>query len=259
MNIPIYQVDAFTLQLFSGNPAAVCPLNLWPEAKLMQAIAKENNLSATAFYVKEGNGFALRWFTPEIEIDLCGHATLATAHVLYEHMGYAEKTIHFYTRSGELTVEKENGMVCLNFPSVPLVQTLSADAASALGKIPQEVYVSERILMAVYQTEEDILALQPNMEALRSLPFKVIYATSPGKTSDFVSRVFGPAMGINEDPVTGSAHCTFTPYWSARLGKNKLRALQLSERRGVLVCENLGSRVKISGNAITFMKGEITI
>jgi PhzF family phenazine biosynthesis protein len=258
--IPIYQVDAFTDVLFGGNPAAVCPLEYWPDKTILQAIAAENNLSETAFFVKEFSGYGLKWFTPKAEIDLCGHATLATAHILFEELGYEETTIRFFTNSGELTVTREGALLSLNFPSRHITIAKSSDeVSSALKSIPIELWQATDVIMAVFESEKDIVQLQPDFLAISKLPCRIVYVTAPGDHSDFVSRVFAPAVGVNEDPVTGSAHCYFIPYWSNRLKKIKLTAIQVSERRGILVCEYCNDRVKISGRSILYLKGEIAV
>ena len=256
--IPIYKIDAFTHKVFSGNPAAVCPLPEWLESHTMQSIAAENNLSETAFFVKEQDGFGLKWFTPEAEIDLCGHATLATAFVLFNHLNYTENTITFFTKSGKLTVRKNDDVLTLNFPAISLEKiSRTQDVADAIGMKPIEVLGGKDILMAIFNEEVKIANLQPDFEKIKKLNCRILYATAPGDKVDFVSRVFAPAVGINEDPVTGSAHCCFTPYWSHKLGKKKLTAVQLSKRRGELECEDLGERVAMSGTAVLFSKGEI--
>ena len=259
MNIPIFQVDAFSGCLFKGNPAAVCFLREWLPDSLMQKIARENNLSETAFFVETGNHFHIRWFTPHSEIDLCGHATLATAHVLYHHLGYGEKAIHFTSASGGLTVSRSGQMIVLDFPARP-AQVVDApdELVRAIGIEPDEV-LKGRDYMLVYSSEKLIAAIQPDFPRLAEVAEHGVIVTAPGEKSDFVSRFFAPAIGINEDPVTGSAHTTLIPYWSERLGWKDLTALQLSERGGELFCEDLGERVLIKGRAVTFLQGEIFI
>ena len=267
MNIKIYQVDAFTDTLFGGNPAAVCPLNEWLSDAMMQRIAAENNLAETAFFVpnSSSDGYELRWFTPELEIDLCGHATLATAHIIFTEMSPTSEEVNFQTKTaGPLTVtrHKEKAMYTLNFPARPAAK---ADLPHGLllalhsGITPREVYKA-RDHMLVYETEADVKNLSPDFTALAKINavFSVI-ATAPGDEVDFVSRFFSPGAGIPEDPVTGSAHCSLIPYWAERLGKNQLHAYQTSARRGELWCENKGDRVLISGKAVTYLKGEISI
>ncbi len=259
MNIPIYQVDAFTDKLFGGNPAAVCPLEEWLDAELMQRIAAENNLSETGFFVKKENGFELRWFTPAVEVELCGHGTLASAHVIFNHLGYREEQIVFSTPSGELRVTNKKGLLTLDFPSTPPSPAeVKPELIQGLGMRPIEVHKS-RDYLALYEREDDILSLEPNFEVLRKLDCLGVIVTAEGKNSDFVSRFFAPAVGINEDPVTGSAHTTLIPFWAARLNKKVLHAYQLSKRKGELFCEDVGKRVKIGGHAVTFFKGEITL
>jgi PhzF family phenazine biosynthesis protein len=259
MNIPIYQVDAFTDKPFGGNPAAVCPLEKWLDAELMQKIAAENNLSETAFFVKGEKGFDLRWFTPKVEVDLCGHATLASAHVIFNHLDYDEKQITFSSASGELGVTTEDGLITLDFPSTPPSPVeITADLTQGLGLKPKEVHKS-RDYLALFETEDDILSIEPDFNILEKLGSLGFIVTAQGKNSDFVSRFFAPAAGINEDPVTGSAHTTLIPFWAERLNKNTLHAYQLSERKGELFCELSGERVKISGYAVTFFRGDIIL
>ncbi len=259
MSIPIYQVDAFTDKLFGGNPAAVCPLEKWLDTELMQKIAAENNLSETAFFVKEGKGFELRWFTPKVEVDLCGHATLASAHVLFNHLDYDEKQITFSSASGELRVTTTNGKITLDFPSTPPSQVETVpELTQGLGLEPTEVHKS-RDYLALFESEDDILSIAPDFDILMKLDSLGVIITAQGKNSDFVSRFFAPAVGINEDPVTGSAHTTLIPFWAERLNKKILHAFQLSERKGEIFCELSGDRVKIGGYAVTFLKGEIIL
>ncbi len=259
MNLQIFQVDAFTSKPFGGNPAAVVPLTEWLSDELMQNIAAENNLSETAFFVPADDGYSLRWFTPTFEIDLCGHATLATAHVLFEELGYEESTLRFHTKSGELTVERAEGRLVMDFPSRPAAAHDAPEGLfEAIGKEPIEVLRS-RDYFLVYETEQDILDIKPNFSRLGEMRTHAVIVTARGETSDFVSRFFAPEAGINEDPVTGSAHCNLIPFWSERLGKNEMFARQVSARGGELFCELVGDRVKIGGNAVTFLKGEIRV
>ena len=259
MNIPIYQVDAFTDKLFGGNPAAVCPLEEWLNAELLQNIAAENNLSETGFFVKKENGFELRWFTPAVEVELCGHGTLASAHVIFNHLGYDEEQIVFSTASGELRVTNKKGLLTLDFPSTPPSPAeVKSELIQGLGMRPIEVHKS-RDYLALFESEDDILSIEPNFDVLRKLDCLGVIVTAKGKNSDFVSRFFAPAVGINEDPVTGSAHTTLIPFWAGRLNKNVLHAYQLSKRKGEIFCEDSGDRVKISGRAVTFFKGEIIL
>lgn len=255
--IPMYQVDAFACEIFKGNPAAICILKDWLDDKLMQNITMENNLSETAFCVVKKDICELRWFTPEEEIDLCGHATLGTAFVLFEFLNYPGNNIKFATKSGILSVEKNEHEITMEFPTREGLKTeLTEQLIKGLGKVPKEVYKS-RDLMVVYDREEDIRDLRPNMEELKLIDAFGIIVTAKGKKVDFVSRYFAPSCGVPEDPVTGSAHCTLIPYWSKMLGKKKLVAHQLSKRGGILNCEYALDKVKISGTAKLFFKGEI--
>lgn len=258
MKIPIYQVDAFTDQLFAGNPAAVCPLESWPKDALLQAIAAENNLSETAFFAPENDGFRLRWFTPTLEIDLCGHATLATAWVLFNCLGWGKPSITFYTLSGPLTVRQDAGLLCMDFPARnPLPAQSTPLLEEALGVVPTEVWGS-RDLLVVLRNEEQVRRLTPDLRKLLELPdcFAVI-VTAAGEQVDFVSRFFAPKAGIDEDPVTGSAHCSLIPFWAERLAKDELHARQLSARGGELFGKNLGTRVELAGKARLFLQGEL--
>ncbi|MEX0722758.1 MAG: PhzF family phenazine biosynthesis protein [Gracilimonas sp.] len=260
MKLPIYQVDAFTSKLFSGNPAAVVPLEEWLSDEQMQHIAAENNLSETAFFVKEGNSYRLRWFTPTVEVDLCGHATLATAHVLFEELGYSEDEIVFKTESGLLTVKKEGESLSMNFPAVEPQQVEGPFVLfQALGIAKtSEVYKSDDY-MVVLNSEKEVAALNPDIRMLSEVEARGIIVTAPGEEVDFVSRFFAPQSGVDEDPVTGSAHTKSTPYWSKKLDKEELKARQISKRGGDLICRMKGDRVEIAGNALTYLKGEITI
>lgn len=252
MNIPCYQVDAFTDRIFSGNPAAVCLLAGWLDDALMQAIAAENALSETAFMVREGDGYGLRWFTPQIEVDLCGHATLAAAHVLFEHFGLRADSVRFHSRSGELIVRRRGDLLVMDFPARPPEPIgVPGELAEALGAAPASAGKS-RDLFAVFDTEEEVLALRPDMDRVARLDCLGVIATAPGRDCDFVSRFFAPSAGIPEDPVTGSAHCTLIPYWARRLGKNELHGRQVSRRGGELFCADRGERVEIGGRAVTF-------
>jgi PhzF family phenazine biosynthesis protein len=259
VKIPIFQVDAFTDSLFGGNPAAVCPLEHWLADTTLQAIAAENNLSETAFFVKNNSGFQLRWFTPGVEVDLCGHATLASAYVLFQHLGETSERIVFETKSGKLGVSREGDLLSLDFPSRPAkpVQPC-AGLIEWLGGNPQAV-LAARDYLAIYESEEQIRALTPNMDGLKRIDRFAVIVTAPGTDCDFVSRFFAPAKGVPEDPVTGSAHCTLIPYWAERLNKNSLRARQVSRRGGELWCELQGDRVRISGRCALFLKGEILL
>jgi PhzF family phenazine biosynthesis protein len=259
MKLEIFQVDAFTSKPFGGNPAAVVPLDAWLPDETMLAIAAENNLAETAFFVKEADGFGIKWFTPEIEMDLCGHATLASAFVLWGQLGFGGSQINFHTRSGLLTVEKQDDRLVLDFPSRPAVECNVPDGlAAALGGEPVKVLKS-RDYLAVFENEADVLALVPDFRAIKELGVHAVIVTAAGDKSDFVSRFFAPSVGVDEDPVTGSAHCTLIPYWAERLGKTELFARQVSARGGELFCELHGDRVKIGGNATLYLKGEIYV
>ena len=261
MKVQQYQVDAFTDKLFSGNPAAVCPLKQWLDERLMQAIAEENNLSETAFFVPTNRGFELRWFTPRAEVDLCGHATLATAYVIYEVFDYKQDSIVFTTRSGKLRVTREDGLLCMDFPSLPAKPQEPPPALSeALGWPGTEVLAADDYLV-VYDEQSTVEALSPDFNRLLELDRRGVIVTAPAVADDidFVSRFFAPKYGIPEDPVTGSTHCTLAPYWSKRLGKKRLTASQVSKRGGRLYCEVRKEdfevrkeKVRIAGNAVLF-------
>lgn len=261
MKLRQYQVDAFSDRLFGGNPAAIIPLDSWLPDELMQAIAAENNLSETAFFVPTENGFHLRWFTPAAEVKLCGHATLATAHVIFDHLGYSGDTIAFQTLSGELRVKKQGELLSMDFPATPPSSCITPDIlVQALGREPVEVLAEDDYLVLL-ESEAEVLSISPDMSLLGRLDLRGVIVTAPGSRdgsgADFVSRFFAPKYGIDEDPVTGSAHCILTPFWADRLGKNMLRARQVSTRGGDIVCELNGERVFLSGSAITFMEGAI--
>jgi PhzF family phenazine biosynthesis protein len=256
--ISYFEVDAFASQLFRGNPAGICPLSQWLPDAVMQSIAAENNLSETAFFVPRGSDFDLRWFTPAVEIDLCGHATLASAFIVFSELGFRGDAVRFHSASGPLTVSRSGDVFTLDFPSRPPKPCVVPEALErGLGRKPAEV-LKARDYFAIFATVEEVAALQPDFGLLGSLDEKVI-VTAPGGDCDFVSRFFAPTAGVNEDPVTGSAHCTLIPYWSQRLGKTKLRARQISQRGGELFCELAGDRVKIGGNAVLYLKGEIEL
>ncbi len=259
MRLQLYQVDAFAEKLFTGNPAAVCPLEEWLPEAVMQSIALENNLSETAFVVREASGWRIRWFTPGSEVDLCGHATLATAWVLFD-LGLVDGSeLFLQSRSGKLKVSRDDGLLTLDFPALQVSPCLLPDSlVAALGRRPAELYRAMDY-MAVFDTEEEILSLEPDFNALGRIDLRGLIVTAPGKEADFVSRFFAPRVGVNEDPVTGSAHCMLTPFWAARLGRNRLQARQLSRRGGSLVCELRGDRVLISGRCVPYLKGTIDI
>jgi PhzF family phenazine biosynthesis protein len=262
MKLKIYHVDAFAEKLFSGNPAAVCPLPAWLSETEMKNIAMENNLSETAFYVKEGNNYGIRWFTAGgVEVELCGHATLATSHVLFNHEGYKGNEINFNSRGGILKVKKHADGITLNFPTDKYERVKTpAELSISLNVQPKECYKGRTDYMLVFETEEQILKLKPNFTTMALISdARGVVCTAKGTKADFVSRFFGPQSGIDEDPVTGSAHTTLTPYWAKVLGKKELHAMQLSSRKGYLKCVDLGDRVEISGKALTYMIGEIHI
>ncbi len=261
MKLKLYQVDAFTDQLFRGNPAAVCPLEHWLSDEKMQAIAAENNLAETAFYLPEGEDFHLRWFTPTTEVVLCGHATLATAHVMFTLEDYPLDTIRFHTKSGLLTVVKEKGQLTLNFPADEITPVeLPQEVVEGLGVKPLEAYRGKTDFMVVVASQAEVERLRPDYRVLAARQeVRGTIVTAPGEEVDFVSRCFFPQSGIDEDPVTGSAHTTLTPYWAQRLGKQQLTAKQLSRRTGLLHCTHLGDRVAISGQAVTYLKGDIEV
>lgn len=261
MRIKLFQVDAFTNRVFGGNPAAVCIIDDWLEDVLMQQIAAENNLSETAFAVKLDNAYEIRWFTPNSEVDLCGHATLATAHVLFEHYYFPhEKIIFQSTTRGELAVLREGDFLTLDFPADPPEKIDDPQKLiDAIGKSPVESYRGRSDYLLIYDTQKDIEEISPNFARLAEVDLRGIIVTATGNDTDFVSRFFAPKLEINEDPVTGSAHTTLTPFWSERLGKKALTARQLSSRKGDLQCKLIDSRVHISGKAVTYLVGEIEI
>ncbi len=259
MVIPLYQIDAFTHQTFKGNPACVVPVNSWLPDELLLKIAEENAVAETAFFIANDDKVQLRWFTPEIEMDLCGHATLATAHVLYSLLNYPKETIVFDTTSGELSVTCKDGLYTLDFPSrPPVASTLPSVIQESLNIAPQQIFKA-RDYVLVYESEKDIKNIEINRRLFDQInldPGGVI-VTASGAHCDFVSRFFTPQASILEDPVTGSAHCSLIPYWSKVLGKKKLEAQQISTRGGKLWCVDEGERVLISGQASTYLKGEI--
>ena len=259
--IKIFQVDAFTDQLFNGNPAAVCILEEWLTNELMQSIAAENNLAETAFIVPKEKGFAIRWFTPTIEVDLCGHATLATAYVLFNCLGYSDPEIVFYsTKNGELRVSQQNDILFLDFPTDTMNKiTVTDQIRACLRMDPLEVYKGKTDYVALLESEEDVQNLRPDLDKVSELNARGLIVTAKGKTVDFVSRFFAPQSGVNEDPVTGSAHTTLIPIWSEKLGKKEMTATQLSNRGGKLICIHNGDRCLIGGNAKIFLTGEINI
>ena len=259
MELTLYQADAFTDEVFGGNPAAICPLTEWLEDELLQKIAVENNLSETAFLIREKDDFHLRWFTPAYEVDLCGHATLAAAHILFNHLGHDRPAIIFHTRSGALTVQRHAGGYLMDFPADTVRPVAAPEGlSSALGAEPNALYRGKTDYLIILDSQEAIEKLRPNFFLLGQIPdSRGFIATAPGNAVDFVSRCFYPAAGINEDPVTGSAHTTSTPYWAKRLDKTDLRAVQLSSRKGHLQCRLRGDRVELIGNAVTYLVGKI--
>jgi PhzF family phenazine biosynthesis protein len=260
VNIRLFQIDAFTDRVFGGNPAAVCPLDEWLPDTLMQQIAMENNLAETAFYVRTNDHFDIRWFTPEVEVDLCGHATLAAAFVIFNSGHFVGPVIEFGSRSGRLRATRNGDFMTLDFPAdSPVVSSAPEGLVEALGVPPLEIYKGKTDYMLVYSAAGQIENMKPNMLRVADIDARGIIVTAPGDDVDFVSRFFAPQSGIPEDPVTGSAHTTLTPYWAERLGRKELRARQLSKRGGRLRCRLAGDRVEISGQARAYMTGEIEI
>ncbi|MCA1637585.1 MAG: PhzF family phenazine biosynthesis protein [Acidobacteria bacterium] len=246
----------------SGNPAAVCPLTEWLADNVMLKIAAENNLSETAFFVKRNDRYEIRWFTPTVEINLCGHATLTASFVIFNCLNLENEHIKFYShRSGDLSVEKQGDVLVLDFPAYDLNETvILKDLVESVGKMPKQVWETQgNMAMLLFETEDDVKNLEPDMSALSKLKYDEVIVTSKGKSADFVSRLFAPRIGIPEDPVTGATHCSLIPYWAKQLGKEKLYARQLSKRGGELFCESNGERVKIGGNAVLYLKGEIYV
>ncbi|MCW8845598.1 MAG: PhzF family phenazine biosynthesis protein [Gammaproteobacteria bacterium] len=259
MKLPVYIVNAFSSEPFRGNPAAVCPLPEWLDESTMQSIASQHNLSETAFIVADGKDYQIRWFTPAEEVPLCGHATLAAAEVIRRFLEPDCQGVGFLSMSGRLDVHFEQDRVCLNFPAMPAEVAISpGNLGKGLGLEPREVLVAEYYL-AVLDSEAQVRALRPDMALLASLDRKAVIVTAPGDEVDFVSRFFAPRLAVDEDPVTGSAHCTLVPYWASRLGKTSLRARQLSHRGGELFCQQIGDRVQIGGYARLYLQGEIII
>lgn len=259
--IKIFQADAFTDKLFGGNPAAVCYLDNWLPDELMQHIAAENNLAETAFVVAMGDMYEIRWFTPATEVELCGHATLASAHVLFEFYENDLNEIVFKSRErGILKVRKNGDKLTLDFPVDKYRKSEAPKGLyEAVGAVPEECYKGMTDYLLVYKSEDEITSINPDFRKLKQVDARGVMVTAEGKNADFVSRFFAPASGIDEDPVTGSAHTTLTPYWAARLSKNKLSAVQLSQRKGYLECELKNDRVEISGKVRTYLTGEIYI
>jgi predicted PhzF superfamily epimerase YddE/YHI9 len=257
MKIPYFHVDAFASAVFRGNPAGVCPLERWLPDSTLQSIAAENNLAETAFVVPRGDDFDLRWFTPTIEMDLCGHATLAAAYVLFTHRDYRGDEIRFHSRSGVLRVSRTGEILTLDFPSRPAAVCPAPESLlKGLGGTPTEV-LKARDILTVFSTEAEVRALKPDSAVLRTVDCLGVIATAPGTDCDFVSRFFAPNAGVDEDPATGSSHCTLIPYWAQRLGKHKLFARQVSQRGGEMHCELAGDRVHIGGRVAMYLSGEI--
>jgi PhzF family phenazine biosynthesis protein len=259
MKLPLFQIDAFTNRLFGGNPAAVVLLENWLPDKVLAAIAAENNLAETAFVILKSDVIPLRWFTPIVEIDLCGHATLAAAHVLFRHFIPTANQLTFSTRSGNLVVTRDADRLTMDFPARPGTPVeVTEKLITALGIRPREAFLA-RDLLAIFDRESDVQNLQPDFLHVAALDAFAVIVSAPGETTDFVSRFFAPRAGIPEDPVTGSAHCTLVPYWAARLGKPELTARQLSARRGELNCRLAGDRVFMSGGTVEYLRGEIDV
>ena len=257
MQLPIYHVDAFTGGVFGGNPAAICPLERWLTDGTLQAIAAENNLSQTAFYVREDGHFHLRWFTPACEVDLCGHATLASAYVLFRELNEPGDVLRFKTRSGELAVKRDGERLLMNFPARPATKVdVHPGLITSLGETPTEI-LGARDYLVRYDSPDQVRSLKPNMDGLRNLDRFAVIATAVGSDCDFVSRFFAPSQGVPEDPVTGSSHCTLIPYWAGQLNKTTLHARQISARGGELFCKLQGDRVEIGGYAALYLKGQI--
>ena len=260
MMLRLFQIDAFTDKVFGGNPAAVIPLDKWLPDETMQKIGMENNLSETAFFVKEKDHFHIRWFTPLAEVDLCGHATLATAYVIFNHLSYGDPVVKFQSRSGVLTVKKEKDLLTLDFPTDVIAKVEAPEALlKAFSEKPKECWKGKTDFMLVFDNESHVLSANPDMRLINSQDARGVIITAPGNDVDFVSRFFAPQCGVDEDPVTGSAHTTLTPYWGNVLHKTNLSARQVSKRGGQLECEWKNDRTLISGKAVTYMIGEITI
>ncbi|CAN5291114.1 PhzF family phenazine biosynthesis protein [soil metagenome] len=260
MELKIYQIDAFAEKVFSGNPAAVCPLDSWLSDDTLQKIAMENNLAETAYYVKEKEGLRIRWFTPTVEVDLCGHATLATAFVLFNHEGYQGNQIVFNSRSGPLTVTKTNDLLTLNFPTDVFREVeLTPELSTPFNVKPLKAFRGKTDFMLIFENESQVRQLRPDFRKVAEINARGVISTAKGDTVDFVSRFFGPQSGGDEDPVTGSAHTTLIPYWSGILGKTEMTAIQCSARSGNLGCKLMGDRVEISGEGRIFLKGTIFI
>lgn len=259
MDIRFYHIDAFTNHVFAGNPAGVCFLEKWVDSAILQSIAEENNLPETAFLVQAGDDYELRWFTPRVEIDLCGHATLASAFAVFEYVNPRAGQVDFETKSGRLSVVRRGDLLMMDFPARRPEPCPAPDRIDEILGSPHSEILRSRDLLVVYEEEEQVRRLKPDMAGVASLDCFAVIVTAPGDNSDFVSRFFAPRAGIPEDPVTGSSHCTLIPYWSERIGKKELHAFQLSERGGELFCEDRGERVAIGGRAVTYLSGTIRI
>lgn len=259
MEISLYQIDAFASKLFEGNPAAVCPLDAWLPDEVMQSIAAENNLSETAFFVPKGNGFHIRWFTPVSEVDLCGHATLAAAYVLFNILEFKKDKIEFDSKSGILTVTKDKEWLVMDFPAQPPVPCdIPEEIVKAFNTVPTDCLMSEDYIV-VFESEIDIESAKPDFEKLKKLGLRGVIITAKSTRYDFVSRFFAPRYGIPEDPVTGSAYTQLAPYWASQIGPQKFSVKQMSSRGGELTCEVVDDRVFISGKAIKYLEGKIEI
>jgi PhzF family phenazine biosynthesis protein len=259
MELTLYQIDAFASKLFEGNPAAVCPLETWLPDEMMQAIASENNLSETAFFVPEGNVYRIRWFTPTSEVDLCGHATLASAHVLFNILGHGGDRIEFESRSGVLIVTRTDDWLVMDFPAQPPVPCdIPREITKAFNESPIECLRSEDYII-VFEREMDVESADPDMDQLKRLDLRGVIITARSSRYDFVSRFFAPKYGIPEDPVTGSAYTQLAPYWASKMGPKKFSVKQVSQRGGELTCEIAGDRVLISGKATKYLEGTINI
>ena len=256
-SIPYFEVFAFTSRMFAGNPAGVCLLEEWLPDETLQAIAAQNDLPETAFLIERSDFFDLRWMTPTLEVELCGHATLAAAHVLFRHLGYARSAIRFQTQSGELKVEQAANRLVLDFPARPAEEIAPPDLLGAALRARPAQVLRARDYYAVFASEAEVAAIKPDFDQLAQLDAQGVVVTAAGDNCDFVSRYFAPAAGIPEDPVTGSTHCTLIPYWSRRLQKKELFARQISPRGGELFCEDRGDRVGIGGEALTYVEGKI--
>ena len=261
MKLEIFQVDAFTSRSFGGNPAAVVPLEAWLPDETMLNIAAENNLAETAFFVKNDSRYDIRWFTPKVEINLCGHATLASAHVIFNDLKLEESELRFVSHlSGELGVTRSGDRLVLDFPAYPMTEIPTLPQLIDVEVRPLKAYESQgNMLFMLLRSQEEVATFEPDMHAVEQLPYDEIIITAKGDDCDFASRMFAPRIGIPEDPVTGAIHCSLIPYWAAELGKTELFARQVSARGGELYCALAGDRVRIGGNALLYLKGEIYV